>query len=176
MIKSIVMNTILITHNGVDIRGDEHGYVCLNDLWHAAGKPASKQPKYWKRLASVEELAKHYEAKSTGVNSDHPQLMYSTIGGGSATYAIRELALAYAGYLDVTLRALVYQVFLQQVDGAAPTLDSPENIERAFAGSTRRKKSSLQLTSGKDDDASYWKGYAEAMKEAMLLVAGKGVR
>lgn len=180
------MNTILITHNGIDIRKDEQGLVCLNDLWHVAGQPANKKPKDWKRLSSVVELINHLQ-QQLGVGKSHHQkqpeagfsrhkVIYSISGGGAATFAVRELALAYAGYLDVALRALIYQVFSQHVEGGSSALDLSKNDEVVFAGPIKRKGKSKQLPAEQDDDAAYWKGYAAAMKEAMLLVAGKEVQ
>lgn len=179
------MNTILTTYNGIDIRKDEHGFVCLNDLWYVAGRPANKKPKDWKRLVSVVELINHLQKQigvgkshpeETGAGKNRPEVIYSITSGNAATFAVRELALAYAGYLDVALRAFIYQVFAQHIDGGESALELPKRGEVVFAGSTRRKSKPKQLSAGQDNDVAYWKGYAEAMKEAVLLVAGKGVR
>lgn len=169
------MNTILITYNGVDVRKDEHGYVCLNDLWYASGKQGGKTPRFWRTLVHAKEIIKHYKDTVT-VENPNGSVIYAVGGAGGGTYAIREIALAYAGYLDVTLQALVYQAFLQQVDGVEPSLDMPQEFVRTFAGSSKDTRKIVAVPAECDYDISYWKGYADACKEIAFAVVKKGGR
>lgn len=179
------MKHILITHNGIDIRKDENGFVCLNDLWHTAGRPANKKPNDWRRLSSVEELSAHHQTiLETGksryqtqleMGKNHTKVIYSIIGGGAATFAIRELALAYAGYLDIKLQALIYQAFLRKIDGVATTMTVPEAISRTFAGPAHRRTVKKVLAPDTENSAVYWQGYAAALEKMVLRLSGKEV-
>ncbi len=179
------MQTILISHNGISIRKDETGFVCLNDLWNAVGSPSNKCPRDWKRLSSVEELIAHNKTQLVvGKSHNQPQtdasdsciqVIYSTRGGGAATFAIRELALAYAGYLDVALQSLIYQAFLQKIDGVVTTMSIPEAIGSTFAGPSYRRKSKKVLAPEAENTAVYWQGYAAALEKMVIRLSGKEV-
>lgn len=184
------MNTILITYAGVNIRKDEHGYVCLNDLWYASGKPGRKDPRTWRTFVHAKEIVNHYQSiasKTLSVsNPDGNRLepskirdgsvIYSIGGNGGGTYAIREIALAYAGYLDVTLQALIYQAFLQQVDGVEPAFDMPPEFVKTFAGSSKEQRKVIVPPQEFEEDVSYWRGYADACKDICLAALKKGGR
>ena len=174
------MNTILLSHNGIDIRKDDQNRVCLNDLWYASGRPGSKAPRIWKTYAQAKEIISHYE---TVRNSDGFPIKPSRIQDGSTihsvggaaggTYAIREIALAYAGYLDVQLQALIYQAFLDRVDGVRAAMDMPLPMLKTFAGSSKaQRRARIEPV---EHDTSYWQGYAAALEKVVYQLAQKEV-
>jgi len=170
------MNTILISYNGIDIRKDSRNRVCLNDLWYAVGRPGNKDPRKWRTFVSSKELITHYETvlKKHGLQSEPSKtpdgsIICSIGGAAGGTYAIRELALAYAGYLDVQLQALIYQAFLDKVDGVRATMDIPMLMIKTFAGSAKDARRATVVL--EEHDASYWRGYAEALEKMCLQLA-----
>ncbi len=163
------MNTVLISHNGIDIRKDDQSRVCLNDLWYASGRPGSKAPRIWKTYAQAKEIILHYE---TVRNSDGSTI-HAVGGAAGGTYAIREIALAYAGYLDVQLQALIYQAFLDRVDGIGKTMGMPAPMLKTFAGSSKaQRRARIEPV---EHDASYWQGYAAALEKMVIRLSGKEV-
>lgn len=163
------MNTILISHNGIDIRKDDQNRVCLNDLWYASGRPGSKAPRIWKTYAQAKEIILHYET----VRNSYGSTIHSVGGAAGGTYAIREIALAYAGYLDVQLQALIYQAFLDRVDGVRAAMDMPLPMLKTFAGSSKAQRRAR--VEPEEHDASYWQGYAAALEKVVYQLAQKEV-
>jgi len=45
-----------IALRGKVISQDEHGFLCLNDMWQISGENGSKSPSYWRKLPTVKEL------------------------------------------------------------------------------------------------------------------------
>ena len=176
------MQHILITHNGINIRKDSHHRVCLNDLWYSAGKPGGKEPRKWRTLVHVQEIISHYQTSlNTGGNITEPSriqdgsVIHAYDGSGGGTYAIREIALAYAGYLDVTLQALIYQAFLGSVDGVRSTMDMPAPMMKTFAGSSKDQRRAVAVVVPEEHTSAYWQGYAAALEKMVIRLSGKEV-
>ncbi len=163
------MQQILISHNGIDVRKDDRNRVCLNDLWYAIGRPGNRDPRNWRTFVSTKELIAHYET----VPEKHGSVVYSITGAAGGTYAIREIALAYAGYLDVQLQALIYQAFLDRVDGVRAAMDMPLPMLKTFAGSSKaQRRARIEPV---EHDTSYWQGYAAALEKVVYQLAQKEV-
>lgn len=98
---------------------DEHGNVCLNDLWILVGRPENRRPSDWHRSARAKALEAalndlvvenlHYKLKSAN------QSTFYTSGRGKAirTYAHPVLALDYAEYLNPALGVEIRDVFIR---------------------------------------------------------------
>lgn len=140
------------TIRGRTIRVDESGFVCLNDIWSAAGLRKHKQPTDWKELHSTGELIialLEENSEKSGVKNYNPKtVLYTVRGRTGGTYAQMKLALDYAEYLSPKLALHVKEVFLRYKAGDATLADevleraSPEDNEwagkRALARAGRR--------------------------------------
>ncbi|GEM_PF-4714723 len=178
------MQHILLAINGVSIRKDERNFICLNDLWYAAEKPGNKNPRKWRGFVQAKEIINHYQTEGTVLIKDglisgtarnkDGSVIYSIGGAGGGTFAIREIALAYAGYLDVHLQALIYQAFLDRVDGVQGSTGMPAPLLPTFSGSSKAQRKKIVPVT-EDQDASYWKGYAAALEKMVIRLSGKEV-
>ncbi len=164
------MKHILVSHNGIGIRKDDQNRICLNDIWYSAGKQGNRDPRTWRNLVQAREIIKHYQT----VDNLHSSVIAAIEGSGGGTYAIREIALAYAGYLDVTLQALIYQAFLGSIDGIRSTMDVPAPMLKTFAGSSKDQRRSVAAIP-EEHNTAYWQGYAAALEKMVIRLSGKEV-
>jgi DNA-damage-inducible protein D len=113
-----------MTETNLELRGsrvgeDEHGNICLNDLWKLAASPANRQPKDWyssKRVAAVKRVLDQRMEENSHHSEDRPTPpTYAIVGKGrgARTYAHAVLALDYATYLEPQLAVEVNEVFLR---------------------------------------------------------------
>lgn len=110
---------------GRPIHVDEKGFVCLNDIWNAAGFSKNQRPTDWKELPVTANLMialmEQNSGKSGVMNYDAKSVIYSKSGKGGGTFADVRLALKYAEYLSPKLAIEVADVFLRY-KVADPTL------------------------------------------------------
>lgn len=112
------------------VRTDANGFVCLNDIWAAAGADASRRPAEWRRTAGAKRLTGALAARIMGISHNWPSgLVTSSKGAKGLTYAHVVLALAYAEFLDPGLAVEVREVFLRYKAADASLAD--EILERA---------------------------------------------
>lgn len=118
---------------GRNIHTDEKGFICLNDIWSAAGFSKNQRPTDWKELQITGQLIVallDHNSGQTGVKDYNPKsVIYSVRGKGGGTYADVRLALAYAEYLNPKLALEVREVFLRY-KAADPAL-ADDILERA---------------------------------------------
>ena len=118
---------------GRTIHVDEKGFVCLNDIWTAAGYSARQKPADWKELATTGRLIVallDQNAGKTGIKNYNPSSVIVTRKGrGGGTYAAVHLAVKYAEYLSPRLALEVADVFLRYKTADATLAD--EVLERA---------------------------------------------
>lgn len=101
------------------IQQDEHGNVCLNDLWALAGKPDNKRARDWYR--GKRPLALEHALQARIVEISHKSAKevlgstYYSVGRGQSakTYAHPVLALDYAEYLNAAIGVSIREVFLR---------------------------------------------------------------
>lgn len=104
---------------GRRIAEDEHGNVCLNDLWGIAGKPEHLRSTEWHRQKRTQALEGALIERIMVLNhnspKNHGETVYYVIGKGRAsrTFAHPVLALAYAEDLMPALGVQVREVFLR---------------------------------------------------------------
>ena len=113
---------------GRNVRFDENGLACLNDIWKAAGYSENKRPHDWQRLpgsnAKIERVLELITGKSRNYTKDDMHLVYRTRrGANGGTYADVRLALDYAEYLNPKLAIEVKEVFLRYKAGDATLAD-----------------------------------------------------
>lgn len=103
------MNDITIL--STQIRADEHGRFCLNDLHRAAGSVIRNRPGQWTRTAPFKELVAELRKDA----SMHLDPVGSVHGGADrGTYVCRELVIAYAMWVSPAFMLQVIRAF----DGA----------------------------------------------------------
>jgi hypothetical protein len=87
--------------------------VSLTDLWKAAGSPKNKDPRFWVRNETTIQLV---ETVQNILNVSKSHILKSKKGVGGGTIAHKQIALAYAKYLDPKLHVLVNQIFFERVE------------------------------------------------------------
>jgi hypothetical protein len=91
----------------------EGDMVNLTDLWREAGADKDKTPNDWANISSsvqlIETVANIYNTATNGI-------IKSKRGKGGGTWGHKQIALAYAKYLDPKLHVLVNEVFFQRIE------------------------------------------------------------
>lgn len=101
------------------VTADEHGNICLNDLWELAGRPDNKRPRDWYRGKRVKALEAALQDRIVEIlhksKKEASESTYSVDGRGTSarTYAHPVLALDYSEYLEPALGVEVRDVFLR---------------------------------------------------------------
>jgi hypothetical protein len=101
------------------VSSDEHGNICLNDLYELAGRPENKRPRDWYRGKRVKALEAALQDRIVEILHKSPKesadSTYSVEGRGTGarTYAHPVLALDYSEYLEPALGIEVREVFLR---------------------------------------------------------------
>jgi hypothetical protein len=101
------------------IATDEHGNVCLNDLWELAGRPDNKRPRDWYRgkratalEAALQDRIVEILHKSRKEAADSTYYVKGR-GTGARTFAHPVLALDYSEYIEPALGDEVRETFLR---------------------------------------------------------------
>ena len=120
------------------IRTNDHGLVCLNDIWAVAGSDPTRRPAKWLSSAAARRLTGALRKRIVRNldNSGEPLLHASTKGRFGLSHAHVVLAQAYCEYLDADLAVEVREVFLRYRAGDASLAD--EILERASVEENRR--------------------------------------
>lgn len=113
----------------------DNGMISLTDLWKEAGSPKSKDPNTWSNRESTIELI---DTISTFLNTPKMGVLKSKRGKtGGGTWAHKNIALAYAKWLDPKLHILVNEIFFERVEEEK----NPDLIvDRAIKGYQRHGK------------------------------------
>jgi len=121
---------------GRNVRFDDNGLACLNDIWTAAGFTKNQRPGDWSRLpGSIKKMERVLElitGKSRNYEPADMRRVFRTYRGtNGGTYADVRLALDYAEYLNPKLAIEVKEVFLRYKAADATLAD--EVLQRASA-------------------------------------------
>jgi len=112
----------------------EGDMISLTDLWREAGSHKDKTPNDWANIASNQQLI---DTVANMLNTAHNGIIKSKRGKGGGTWAHKQIALAYAKYLDPKLHVLVNEVFFQRLEEEK----NPDLIiDRAIATYKRKGK------------------------------------
>ncbi len=101
------------------IGSDDHGNICLNDLWALEGSPSAGRPVDWKKRKSAQALEAALQDRMvqnlhhSDERSVKPTSYVTGRGRGSRTYAHPVLALDYAEFLNPALGVEVREIFLR---------------------------------------------------------------
>lgn len=87
----------------------------LTDLWKAAGSNKDKTPNDWCNIEANKQLI---ETVASIYNTAVDGIIKSKKGKGGGTWAHKQIALAYAKYLDPKLHVMVNQVLLCFLDNS----------------------------------------------------------
>lgn len=87
--------------------------VSLTDLWKEAGSDLNKKPAEWLRSDSACDFI---DTMSTILKSGKSHLIKIKKGKGGGTLAHKNVALAYAKWLDPKLHILVNEVFFERIE------------------------------------------------------------
>ena len=110
----------------------EGDMVSLTDLWKEADSIREKAPNFWINQDTTQQLI---ETVANMLNATQNCIIKSKRGKGGGTYAHKQIALAYAKYLDPKLHVLVNEVFFQRIEEEK----NPDLIvDRAIATYKRR--------------------------------------
>ena len=117
----------------------EGDMISLTDLWREAGSHKDKTPNDWANIASNQQLI---DTVANMLNTAHNGIIKSKRGKGGGTWAHKQIALAYAKYLDPKLHILVNEVFFQRVEEEK----NPDLIvDRAISTYKRKGKSDVWI-------------------------------
>ncbi|HEY9643509.1 MAG TPA: KilA-N domain-containing protein [Coleofasciculaceae cyanobacterium] len=121
-------------YNGVDVAINvSNEQMSLTDLWKAAGSPANKDPRQWKR----KEGKAFIKAVAKKLNVPEGHIIVSTRGKGGSTFGHWQVAMAYAKYANDDLHMhcndIVRRYFSGDVSLAEEVIDrnnNPEDLKR----------------------------------------------
>lgn len=113
----------------------ENEMFSLTDLWKLAGSQNNKEPKFWLRQDGTVLLIETLSEMLKGDFKSPLKLVKIKRGNNGGTYAHKNIALAYAKYLDPKLHILVNEVFFERIEEEKnPDLA----IERGMRGYEKR--------------------------------------
>ena len=110
----------------------ENGMFSLTDLWKLANSPKNQNPNDWIRTDSATELI---ETVASILNTVSNHIIKTKRGKGGGSYAHKNIALAYAKYLDPKLHVLVNEVFFERLEEEK----NPDLIIDRYKKTYRRK-------------------------------------
>lgn len=148
---------------------DEHGRICLDDLWALAEAKDTKKPKFWRIGSAATALKNALLAKVR--NSNHYPDALDVINAkrgkdSKGTYAHPILAAAYAGYLNPDLEVEIREVWLRYRAGDASLAD--EILQRASAEDNYRAGVRALSRAKRNDYTDTLKAHGVADKGYML--------
>lgn len=112
---------------GTKISEDEHGFLCLNDMWKLSGEEEWKSPRKWRAFLITKELLSALNSnvlyKDVWAKTPAKSAIYSRRGNQGGTFAHVILALAYAEYLSPELGIEVREIALRVYAGDVTVLD-----------------------------------------------------
>lgn len=120
------------TPDVLDTIGRNGELLSLTDLWKAAGSLQGKEPAQWLRQDATQQLI---ETASGILNVCQNHIIKSKRGKSGGSYAHKNIALAYAKYLDPALHVLVNEVFFQRLEEEK----NPDLIGQRYINAYKKK-------------------------------------
>lgn len=151
-------NAISIKHLEVKMNND--GMYCLNDLHKASGGEAKNEPSNWTRTEYFKGLAEEIG------NSANMQSWKKSAGRYGGTYVCKELVYAYAMWVSAKFHIDVIRVFDQQTHAKAELDCLVENV-KSFSSKldAQLDKTTLSLGELKTHGQS-WGAYGASIRKA----------
>lgn len=93
---------------GIEIKSDERGRFCLNDLYRASGGAPNKKPALFLKTEEAKDLSQKIRLYCDGVFYDAIAIVP---GRTPEIYASSNMALAYARWISSTFQQALNQAF-----------------------------------------------------------------
>lgn len=126
-VQCIFFGEAVMEIRNVKISQDEHGFLCLNDMWRLSGEKHTKSPGQWRKLITTSELIAALEQTSgfstSMAKNEVKSAIYAKQGKRGGTFAHIILALVYAEYLNPQLGIEVREIALRVYAGDVTVLD-----------------------------------------------------
>lgn len=145
--------------------GRDGEMLSLTDLWRAAGSPSGKEPAQWLRQDATTQLI---ETVSEILNMCQTHIIKSRRGKSGGSYAHKNIALAYAKYLDPALHVLVNEVFFQRLEEEK----NPELIGKRYIEAYKKRGKSREWIAARLQGIDTRNAFTETLKSHN--VTGKG--
>lgn len=145
--------------------GRDGEMLSLTDLWKAAGSPSGKEPAQWLRQDATSQLI---ETVSSILNMCQAHIIKSRRGKSGGSYAHKNIALAYAKYLDPALHVLVNEVFFQRLEEEK----NPDLIGKRYIEAYKRKGKSREWIAARLQGIDTRNAFTDVLKAHD--VTGKG--
>jgi hypothetical protein len=154
---------VLFTYRGVSVRVGPDGLIFAQDMHHAAKAPTNKECRLWLRNKGTQDFATALERKPENSTVLGTSPVYRVEPGrNGGTWLCREMAIAYAAYLDADFHVFVVRVFLAVGDGKlVPAGAIPAEILAEFAA---MKAQLAELTAIKQQLAEIRNDFGEVVR------------
>lgn len=153
--------------NVLDTIGRDGDLLSLTDLWKIAGSPQGKDPAQWTRQEATLLLI---ETVSGILNMCQNHIIKTKRGKSGGSYAHRQIALAYAKYLDPALHVLVNEVFFQHIEEEK----NPDLIGQRYISAYKKKGKDSKWISERLKSIDSRNGFTKTL--ASHGVTGEGFR
>lgn len=177
---------VAFSYGGVDVLFNERMLVNLTQMWEAAGRPENKDPRQWRR----KEGAGFIKDLARTLNVPVGHIITGTRGKGGASFAHRQIAIAYAKYLSHEFHRFVNDRFIEWAEEkASPGLKleravsaykqlglSDDWIAERLEGTLQRKALTATMADHNCRRVGTDNPFAEATRSISLQVLGKTPR
>jgi hypothetical protein len=144
---------VLFTYRSVQVHVGPDGLIDAKDMHRAVGCPKTKAPRFWLRWQPAQQMVSRLREKGAGthlfdgqIKSPNLEIYRVEPGRNGGTWLCRELAVAYAAYLDPDFYLFVIQVFLAVGDGKlVPVGAVPAEVQAELAKLEARAAAAEEL-------------------------------
>ena len=143
------MNALVKPHiaiDGIEIRTDAQGRVCLNDLHKASGNERKNEPSLFLANKQTQELVR--ELTDTGIPVAQLIQPVSVVRGGleQGTYVVKELVYSYAMWISASFNLKVIRTFDAMATGLAQPIFDISNPLHLLQAIEVQAKQNIELT------------------------------
>jgi hypothetical protein len=143
---------------------DEAEFLCLTDMWRAAGSDDSRRPAVWLRQDAAVQFTQ-FIADSQGVTPDHilrREHGNPRAGEGGATWAHWQLGMAYAQYLSPEFHAWCNDVVRKVMQGELAASGALASIVASIHALTEAVAAlAARMTKLENNQAALWSHISE---------------
>ena len=154
------MNNLVVAN--IQVRMDNEGRYCLNDLHKAAGGLRKHQPSNWERLDKVRNLRDEI-VRSSEMRIEPSISVYGGADHQQGTFVVKELVYAYAMWISPAFHLKVIRAYdTLQTQGIAVAEHAAEDLladpltylERVFE-QAKKLQAAKQIAEAERDAADY---------------------